>query len=125
MALCAVVRVLPSDNPSGWAQLPYEFECAQDVDHADDVIGHGGETEFRLRRGGAAQQQTWMPEDAVFKSGEGMLDGCTSKLHRIGCGTLMHSEHGAFIQQPRDSSCPGFCAVRLFRKAPQSAGSAV
>jgi hypothetical protein len=89
--------------------------ASQDVDHAFDVVGHGSKADFRLRPSGAAQQQTRMSEDAVFEGGEGMLDGGTSKLHRIGCGTLMHSEESVFIQQPRDSPSPGLCAVSLFR----------
>jgi hypothetical protein len=84
--------------------LPEEFVASQDVDHAFDVVCHGSKAYFRLRPSGAAQQQTRMPEDAVFESGEGMLDGCTSKLHRVGCGTLMHSDESVFIQQPRDNS---------------------
>lgn len=78
--------------------MPDEFVATQDVDHAFEVISQGGETDFRLRATGAAQQLVWISEDAVFEDREGMLDGCASKLDDVSCSALMHTVESVFIQ---------------------------
>ena len=67
------------DFISGWCECLSEACCAKDLDDAFEVVSHDGDADFRLSTRQASQQQTRMPEDAIFDRSEGMLNGRSSQ----------------------------------------------
>ena len=52
--------------------------CAYYIQHALQVVNHGGQTDLCLRTPKATQQEAWISEDAVLQRGERMLYGGSS-----------------------------------------------
>lgn len=94
-------------------KLPCKIGSTEDIDHAFQVISHGRHPHFCLHSFGSAQQQARMAEDVIFKRCKGMLDRRTSQFHQLRRATLMHAVERILIEQPRDPTKRGLCALRL------------
>jgi hypothetical protein len=91
-----------------------QFGCAEHVRDALEVVSHDGDADFGLSACQASQQQTRMPEDAVFDCSEGMLNCGSPQPHRCWGGTRIHAVQRVVIDGTRDHSpCRLGTGVRL------------
>ena len=78
--------------------------CAEHLDDALEVVSHDGDADFGLSACQASQQQTRIPEDAVFDCSEGMLNCGSPQPHRCWGGTRIHAVQRVVIDGTRDHS---------------------
>lgn len=97
-----------------------QFGCAEHVRDALEVVSHDGDADFGLSACQASQQQTRMPEDAVFDCSEGMLNCGSPQPHRCWGGTRIHAVQRVVIDGTRDHS-----PCRLGTEGSTRAGSTV
>jgi hypothetical protein len=73
--------LFPSDLDSS-AQLASQgllkLDCAENIQHAFQVVDHTSQTDLRLRASHPAEQETRVSEYAVLQRGERMFDGGSS-----------------------------------------------
>ena len=82
--------------------------CAEQVDHAFEVVSQDGEGDFGASSAESSQQQARMAKDAVLQGSEGMLDDGAPELHQGRRGALVHALQGIVVQMARDHAA---CAL--------------
>src|SRR4029077_4801775 len=55
-----------------------QLDCAENIQHAFQVVDHTSQTDLRLRASHPAEQETRVSEYAVLQRGERMFDGGSS-----------------------------------------------